>query len=99
METDPREVAIAMARGALDNSNADISVAVTGIAGPSGGSPDKPVGLVHFAVAQQGKASFHNVQKFGNLCRQEIRTKSTNHALELVLAQLEAEPSQLEIEP
>ena len=94
-----REVAIAMARGALDNSNADISVAVTGIAGPSGGSPEKPVGLVHFAVAQQGKASFHNVQKFGSLSRQEIRTKSMNHALSLVLTQLETEPSQLEIEP
>jgi nicotinamide-nucleotide amidase len=94
-----REVAIAMARGALDNSNADIAVAVTGVAGPTGGSPDKPVGLVHFAVAQQGKASFHNVQKFGNLCRRDIRTKSMNHALSLILAQLEAEPSQLEVEP
>ena len=94
-----REVAIAMARGALDNSNADISVAVTGVAGPTGGSPEKPVGLVHFAVAQQGKASVHNVQKFGNLCRKDIRNKSTQHALTLILAQLESEPTQIEIEP
>ena len=94
-----REVAIAMAKGALDNSNADISVAITGIAGPGGGSPEKPVGLVHFAVAQQGKATVHNVQKYGNLRRVEIRTKSTEHALSMVLAQLEGEPAQLEVEP
>jgi nicotinamide-nucleotide amidase len=94
-----REVAIAMAKGALDNSNADISVAVTGVAGPGGGSAEKPVGLVHFAVAQQGKATVHSVQKFGNLRRLEIRTKSVNHALSMVLAQLEGEAAQLEVEP
>jgi nicotinamide-nucleotide amidase len=87
-----REVAIAMAKGALDQSNADIAVAITGIAGPAGGSPEKPVGLVHFSVAKQGEAPIHNVQKFGNLSRAEIRTKATAHALGLVLAQLGFEP-------
>ena len=48
------EVALAMAEGALSHSLADLSVAVTGIAGPGGGSAEKPVGLVHFAVARAG---------------------------------------------
>jgi nicotinamide-nucleotide amidase len=87
-----REVAIAMATGAIDNSNACISVAITGIAGPAGGSPEKPVGLVHFAVARHGKTAIHNVQKFGSLSRAEIRSKATAHALSLVLSQLESAP-------
>lgn len=87
-----REVAIAMAMGALDHSNADIAVAITGIAGPAGGSPEKPVGLVHFSVARQGETAIHNCQKFGNLSRAEIRAKATAHALNLIVAQLELEP-------
>lgn len=46
-----KEVAIAMAKGAIKNSNADIAIAVTGIAGPTGASKNKPVGLVHMAIA------------------------------------------------
>jgi len=48
------EVAIEMARGALKHSHADVSVAVTGIAGPTGGVPGKPVGTVHFAWGVRG---------------------------------------------
>lgn len=87
-----REVAVAMAVGALDHANADISVAVTGVAGPAGGSPQKPVGLVHFSVARQGAPTIHDVQKFGSLSRADIRAKATAHALTLVLAQLVREP-------
>ena len=78
--------------GALDHANADISVAITGVAGPAGGSPEKPVGLVHFSVARQGAPTIQDVQKFGNLSRADIRSKATAHALSMVLAQLVREP-------
>jgi nicotinamide-nucleotide amidase len=85
------EVAAAMAEGALSHSRANIAVSITGIAGPDGGSAEKPVGLVHFAVATR-KATRHAVQRFGNLTRSEIRMKATVFALSLVLDQLKAEP-------
>jgi nicotinamide-nucleotide amidase len=85
------EVALAMATGALSGSHADIAVSITGIAGPDGGSAEKTVGLVHFAVATRN-ATKHAVQRFGNLTRSEIRLKATEFALSLVLDQLKAEP-------
>src|ERR1700710_798876 len=60
-----RETAEAMARGALGNANADIVVAVTGIAGPGGGSAEKPVGLVHFAAASRNGDLNHRERRFG----------------------------------
>src|SRR5262245_41838781 len=54
-----RETALAMAAGALAHSHASVAVAVTGIAGPSGGTPEKPVGLVHLAVQRAGAAARH----------------------------------------
>jgi nicotinamide-nucleotide amidase len=79
-----RETAEAMARGALAHSSADLAVAVTGIAGPGGGSAQKPVGLVHFAAtAGDGRLS-HREQLFGDLGRLEIRRASVLLALALV---------------
>ncbi len=83
------EVAISMAERCLINSRAGISVSVTGIAGPGGGSALKPVGLVHFAVAQHGHKTIHHCENFGNLTRANIRRKSATTALQLLLNQLE----------
>ncbi|NRG18762.1 CinA family protein [Rhizobiales bacterium] len=77
-----REVAIAMAKGALARSRADIAVSVTGIAGPGGGSEEKPVGLVHFAVARNGEPTRHVERRFGDLGRDGIRLASVRQAIE-----------------
>ena len=52
----------AMAEGALARSRADAAVAVTGVAGPDGGTPEKPVGLVHLAAARHGRPTLHRVE-------------------------------------
>lgn len=79
------ETAAAMAAGALAKAPVDLAVAVTGIAGPSGGSPDKPVGLVYFAVARRGGKS-RTERKIFKGDRAEIRRAATLRALELLAA-------------
>ena len=79
-----RATAEAMARGALAHSNADLVVAVTGVAGPGGGSVDKPVGLVHFAAATCAGHRTHREQRYGDIGRSEIRRLSVSQALELL---------------
>jgi nicotinamide-nucleotide amidase len=79
-----REVALAMAAGALAHSLAEVSVAVTGVAGPAGGSTAKPVGLVHIAAARKGADPIHLECRFGDVGRAEIRLKSVVAALKLV---------------
>jgi nicotinamide-nucleotide amidase len=76
--------AIALAEGAIANSRADVSVAVTGIAGPGGGSAEKPVGLVHFAAARRNGATISDVRRFGDIGRHEIRMASVEVALALL---------------
>ena len=81
-------VAWAMAQGALKHSHADIAVAITGIAGPGGGSERKPVGTVVFARALRGgdpDAVTADVRHFGDLGRTEIRRQATLVALELLM--------------
>jgi nicotinamide-nucleotide amidase len=79
-----RETAEEMARGAIAHSNAQIAVAITGIAGPSGGSADKPVGLVHFAAASRGGALAHREMRYGDIGRAEVRGKSVLQALAML---------------
>jgi nicotinamide-nucleotide amidase len=79
------EVARAMAVGALAHSLADIVVSITGIAGPGGGSAEKPVGLVHFACAQRGGGVVHIERRFGPLTRSQIRHAAVEQALDLLL--------------
>ncbi len=75
-----------MALGALVHSRADLAVAITGIAGPGGGSAEKPVGLVHFACARRGGDLVLSEQRFGPLTRAEIRTLAVLAALALLRA-------------
>ncbi|MBS7699351.1 MULTISPECIES: nicotinamide-nucleotide amidohydrolase family protein [unclassified Chelatococcus] len=84
-------VARAMAEGALARTLADVSVAITGIAGPGGGSEAKPVGLVHFAAARRGFATLHAERRFGDLGRGVIRRRSVEQALDL-LAEIARQP-------
>lgn len=79
------EVARAMAEGALSHAPVEIAVSVTGIAGPGGGSAGKPVGLVHFAAARKGGAVLHEECRFGDIGRNEVRTRSVAAALDLLL--------------
>lgn len=78
------EVARAMALGGLEHSPADICVAVTGIAGPGGGSAEKPVGLVFIAAAKRNFECIVEENRFGDSGRARVRELSVTAALELV---------------
>jgi len=79
-----QEVALAMVDGALKNSRADLAVAITGIAGPDGGSEQKPVGLVHIAAAKRGGARLHEEHRFGDIGRNKVQAESAVAALRLL---------------
>jgi nicotinamide-nucleotide amidase len=79
-----RQTADAMARGALGESAADLAVAVTGVAGPGGGTADKPVGLVHFAAARRDGPVMLRERRFGDIGRAEIRRLSVVEALAML---------------
>jgi nicotinamide-nucleotide amidase len=78
------DVARAMAEGALKHSRADLAVAVTGIAGPDGGSAEKPVGLVHIAAARRGGARLHEEMRYGDIGRDNVRFETVASALALL---------------
>lgn len=80
------EVAAALALGVLEKSRADISVSITGVAGPGGGSAEKPVGLVWFGCARRGGALVTVERRFGPLAREAIRLAAVNQALSLAMA-------------
>ena len=85
-----RQTAEAMARGALSKAKVDLAVAITGVAGPGGGSIDKPVGLVHFAVTARDGTSMHAAMRYGDIGRANVRRKSVLQALAM-LAELVAD--------
>jgi nicotinamide-nucleotide amidase len=77
-------VARAMAEGALKFSRADVAVAITGIAGPGGATPTKPVGLVHFGLARKGAETRHLERRYGDLGRETVRRRAVEDALALL---------------
>ena len=79
-----RETADAMAAGALAMANADLAVAITGIAGPGGGSAEKPVGLVHFAAAARDGRRLHGEKRYGDVGRSAVRREAVVEALALL---------------
>jgi nicotinamide-nucleotide amidase len=79
-----RETADAMAAGALTMSNADLAVAITGIAGPGGGTAEKPVGLVHFAAAARDGRRVHREKRYGDVGRSAVRREAVAEALALL---------------
>ena len=80
-----RETALQMAHGARMRAGTDLAVAVTGVAGPGGGSADKPVGLVHLAVAGREGILLHREMRYGDLGRGGIRLATVITALEMLL--------------
>jgi nicotinamide-nucleotide amidase len=79
------DVARAMAEGALQRSGAQLSVSCTGIAGPTGATAAKPIGLVHLAAAREGQTTLHAECHFGDIGRGKVRMRSVEEALKLML--------------
>ena len=81
-------VARAMAEGALARSEAELTVAITGVAGPGGGLAEKPVGLVWFATARAGEATLAHEARYGDLGRSAVRLAAVRTALGLLSGRL-----------
>lgn len=79
-----KETATAMAVGALERADVDLAVSITGIAGPGGATPGKPVGLVHFAVASRDGRILHRECRFGAIGRSSVRQRSVIEALRML---------------
>lgn len=85
-----RETALQMVKGALHRSNASVAVAVTGIAGPGGGSVEKPVGLVHIAAMTKTGTLLHREMRYGDLGRDGVRLATVSTALSLLIELVQA---------
>lgn len=81
-------VARMMAEGALEASRANIAVAITGVAGPGGGTRMKPVGTVHVACARENRAVAHEMLQIGDIGRTEVRMAAVECALKLIQYQM-----------
>nr|WP_321457010.1 CinA family protein [uncultured Cohaesibacter sp.] len=90
------EVARSMADGALARSGADFAVSVTGIAGPGGGSEEKPVGLIHFAVSSKQFEQMHNKKIFAAMDRENVRAATVEHAMIMLIEAMTQKPFHLD---
>ena len=79
-----RETAMAMATGALAQAPVDLAVSVTGIAGPQGAVPGKPVGLVHFAAASRAGQLVHRERSYGDIGRSQVRRAAVGQAIAML---------------
>jgi nicotinamide-nucleotide amidase len=77
-----------MAQGALKAAGAGLAVSITGIAGPGGGSAQKPVGLVYLATARNGQETACREVRFGDIGREAVRLASVRTALQMLLEAL-----------
>jgi nicotinamide-nucleotide amidase len=89
-----RETAEAMARGVLGHSRVHLAVSVTGIAGPDGGTKEKPVGLVYFAVATRSGKLVHAEKRYGDVGRSQVRKESVLQAFRMLHELAEGEEAQ-----
>ncbi|WP_117191328.1 CinA family protein [Rhizobium terrae] len=80
-----RQTALQMAHGALYRSRASVAIAVTGIAGPGGGSAEKPIGLVHLTAQSRAGTILHREMRYGDIGRTEVRLATIRTALEMLL--------------
>ena len=88
-----RETAEAMVKGALAHAPVELAVSITGIAGPGGAVPGKPVGLVHLAAASRSGRLIHHDRGYGDIGRAQVRQASVIDALVMLRELAEAEPS------
>jgi nicotinamide-nucleotide amidase len=79
-----RPCAEEMAKGVLTHAQVDLAVSITGIAGPTGGTPEKPVGLVHFAAAARGGGLIAHEDRYGDVGRSQVRRLSLLQALAML---------------
>ena len=86
-----RETAQAMAEGALEHAPVDLAVSITGIAGPGGAVPGKPVGLVHFAGASRGGGRITRERRYGDVGRAQVRRAAVLDALDMLTELAEKE--------
>ena len=80
-----KETATQMAIGALERAGVDLAISTTGIAGPGGATPGKPVGLVHFAAAARDGRIIHREHRFGAIGRSAVRERSVVEALRMLI--------------
>ena len=91
-----RECAEEMAKGALEHAGVDLTVSITGIAGPTGGTPEKPVGLVHFAAASRSGHLIVYEGRYGDVGRSQVRRLSLLQALAMLNELADAEEAAAE---